>query len=68
MEVRELNRFRSDLTVWIGDLGTDEAYGGLESRDGGPNGGERGFGILDGRELREKIVVTRQDFGTELLL
>lgn len=59
MKVRELKSFRSDLTVRISDLRSDTADGGLEGGDSRTNGGERGISILDGRELREKIIVTR---------
>lgn len=68
MEIGELDGLGSDLAVGIGDLETDLADGGLEGRYAGADDGEGGFGVFEGGELGEEVVVTGEDFGAELLL
>lgn len=68
VEIGELDGLGSDLAVGIGDLETDLADGGLEGGDAGADDGEGGFGVFEGGELGEEVVVAGEDFGPELLL
>lgn len=40
----------------------------MERRDGGSDGGEGVFGVVQGRELVEEVGVAGEHFGAELVL
>lgn len=68
VEVGELGGFGGDGAVRVGELGAEAADGGLERGERGSEGGEGVVRVVEGRELREEIVMPREDFGTELVL
>lgn len=68
MNVGELGGFGLDLTVRVCDLRSNAANGGLERGNGRSDERERRFSVAERGELREEVMVARENLRAKLLL